>query len=146
MDIALIVKSRRAASTRQSSVQATSACRPSVSRSRRSVVTSKPRWSLIAVTVPCFSPVGADFSPAAVSSCHHALRRVGRGEVDVGDRALGQRVAHAAADQARPRQRVQHGTQRGIAQEMRRRHARRRRLGHAPWPGTIRPSRNWAGT
>ena len=41
---------------------------------------------------------------------------------------------------------VQHGTERGIPEKMRRRHPRGRRLGHAPWPGTIRPSRNWAGT
>ena len=69
IDIALMVKSRRAASSRQSSVNATTACRPSVSTSRRSVVISTGRSASTAVTVPCARPVGTTLIPAAVSRC-----------------------------------------------------------------------------
>ena len=66
-DMALMVKSRRAASLRQSSVQATVAWRPSVSTSWRSVVISNGRPSITAVTVPCARPVGTTRIAAARS-------------------------------------------------------------------------------
>jgi hypothetical protein len=61
---AFTVKSRRSASPRQSEVKATRALRPSVSTSWRKVVTSKPRFPEITVTVPWSMPVGCTFSPA----------------------------------------------------------------------------------
>ena len=69
-----MVKSRREASCRQSVVNATTAWRPSVSTSRRSVVTSKPRPATTAVTVPCASPVGTTFTPAC---CNAAITTSG---------------------------------------------------------------------
>jgi hypothetical protein len=64
----LKVKSRRSASSSQSSVKATTARRPSVSTSRRRVVSSYGRPSTIAVTVPCFRPVGTVLIFAAWSA------------------------------------------------------------------------------
>ena len=58
IDIALKVKSRRAASSSQSVPNSTTACRPSVSTSRRNVVTSNFRPAITAVIVPCSTPVG----------------------------------------------------------------------------------------
>ncbi len=65
MDIALIVKSRRAASSTQSVVQATSAWRPSVTTSRRRLVTSMGVRAITAVSVPCARPVSKTRKPAA---------------------------------------------------------------------------------
>ena len=65
--MALIVKSRRAASRTKSSVNATSAWRPSQATSRRSVVISKRRSSASVVTVPCARPVGIAGRPARSS-------------------------------------------------------------------------------
>ena len=62
------MKSRRWASSAQSSVKATTARRPSVATSRRRVVISKGWPPEIAVTVPCSIPVGTAFSPAAFSA------------------------------------------------------------------------------
>ena len=53
-----MVKSRRSASSRPSSVKATTAWRPSVVTSRRRVVTSNGLPSTMAVSVPCSMPVG----------------------------------------------------------------------------------------
>ena len=118
IDMALMVKSRRAASSRQSSVQATSAWRPSVASSRRSVVTSKPRWPLIAVTVPCLRPVGADFSPAASQGRD---RPRPAGPAWRGRHRRPARPASASRTQPptrrAPRQRVEHGGQRGVGEE-----------------------------
>jgi hypothetical protein len=95
------VKSRRAASSRQSSVKATVAWRPSVETSRRSVVTSTGPASSTAVTVPCARPVGTTLIPASLEQIDHLLGRVAGGDVDIGDRHAQQRVAHRAADEAR---------------------------------------------
>ena len=98
---ALTVKSRRAASAVQSRPKRTTAWRPSVSMSSRSVVTS------IAAAVDdqghacrarCRS---ARLQPAAVGPRRDVVRRRGRGEVDLADRQPDQRVAHGAADDAR---------------------------------------------
>ena len=62
-----MVKSRRAASAAQSSVKATVARRPSVSRSQRKVVTSTTVPDATAVTVPWAIPVGTALMPAASS-------------------------------------------------------------------------------
>ena len=97
-----MVKSRRAASSRQSSVKATTARRPKVSTSRRKVVTSNGRPSATTVTVPCSIPVGTALSPAASAS---ADTLSGRASVAMSMSATGrpmQRVAHAAADEERP--------------------------------------------
>jgi hypothetical protein len=63
----LIVKSRRAASSRQSLEKATVARRPSVETSRRSVVISIGPPASTAVTVPCAMPVGITLIPACCS-------------------------------------------------------------------------------
>src|SRR5580698_7926832 len=62
-----MVKSRRAASSSQSSVKATTAWRPSVSRSRLRLVTSNGWPFTIAVMVPCSNPVGTVLIPALSS-------------------------------------------------------------------------------
>ena len=119
--MALIVKSRRAASARQSSVNATTACRPSVSTSRRRVVTSKPRPSATAVTVPCAIPVGTARISAACSAsvtCS-GVRGVARSISTTLRRR--QRVAHRATDHARLGQRRHHCGQCRLRQEGRRR-------------------------
>ena len=104
-----MVKSRRAASSAMSVEKATVAWRPKVSTSRRKVVTSNGWPSLTTVTVPCSMPVGTGCRPAAAASGDHRLGAGVGGDVDVGDRAAEQRVAHAAADEeraeARPGQR-----------------------------------------
>ena len=66
--MALMVKSRLAASSCQSSVQATRAWRPSVSSSRRSVVISMFSPALSAVTVPWAMPVAMVRMPAWCSA------------------------------------------------------------------------------
>ena len=66
--MALMVRSRRAASAAKSSVNSTSAWRPSQATSRRSVVISKCRRFAIVLTVPCASPVGIAGRPARSSS------------------------------------------------------------------------------
>ena len=58
MLIALIVKSRRAASSSNERVNATSACLPSQFWSMRSVVISNDSFTTTNVTVPCLIPVG----------------------------------------------------------------------------------------
>ena len=81
--------------------KATVAWRPKVSTSRRKVVTSNGWPSLTTVTVPCSMPVGTGCRPALAASGDHRLGTGVGGEVDVGDRAAEQRVAHAAADEER---------------------------------------------
>ena len=66
--MALIVRSRRAASAAKSSVNSTSAWRPSQATSRRSVVISKCRPFAIVLTVPWARPVGIAGRPARSSS------------------------------------------------------------------------------
>ena len=73
-----MVKSRRAASPSQSSVNATVARRPSVSTSRRSVVISYTAPSTTAVTVPWARPVGMTLMPRPWSS---AITRSGGASV-----------------------------------------------------------------
>ena len=67
-DRVLMVKSRRAASAIQSSVNNTLARLPYVSTSTRSVVTSKWASSMTAVTVPWSMPLGTARMPALSKS------------------------------------------------------------------------------
>ena len=97
---ALIVKSRRRASSAKSRPKRTLARRPSVSTSWRSVVVSIGRPSTISVTVPCATPVGATPKPAAFARAHHDLR-ASRSWRDRNRRAAGR-----AADRAPRRRRA----------------------------------------
>ena len=99
IDIALMVKSRRAASCCQSAVKATTACRPSVSTSRRSVVISIPIPSTTAVTVPCARPVGTTLIPAA---CSAFITTSGGNGVARSMSATGRSPAHPAPRRPRP--------------------------------------------
>ena len=78
-----MVKSRRAASSRQSVAKATVARRPSVLTSRRSVVTSTCRPAGCAVTVPWSIPVGMARMPACLEPGDDLAGPVQRGGVDV---------------------------------------------------------------
>ena len=100
-DSALMVKSRRAASSFQSSVKATVARRPSVDTSRRSVVISNGWPSLTAVTVPWSIPVGTALILRLLEPRDHFVGRDPGGKIDVADRQAEQIVAHRAADVAR---------------------------------------------
>ena len=95
-----MVKSRRAASSFQSSVKATVARRPSVETSRRRVVISNGWPSLTAVTVPWSIPVGTALILACSSRADHFFGRDPGREVDVADRQAEQVVADRAADVA----------------------------------------------
>ncbi len=103
------MKSRRAASSCQSSVKATVACRPSVARSQRSVVTSTGPPGSTAVTVPCAEAGRHDLDAVALEQRDHPLGRMGRCQVDIGDVDAEQGVAHRAADEAHlARRRAEH--------------------------------------
>jgi len=75
-----MVKSRRAASSSIASEKATVALRPSVSTSRRKVVTSKGVPCTTTVMVPWSMPVGTGFNPAARAS---STTRSGRASVAI---------------------------------------------------------------
>ena len=106
--MALMVKSRRAASARQSSVKATTrvaAVGLDVAPQRGDLEAASVR----APRSPCHgrgrsAPRGCR-RPASAASPARAARR---GQVDVGDRPAGQRVAHRAADHPRLGQRRHH--------------------------------------
>ena len=95
-----MVKSRRAASSFQSSVNATVARRPSVETSRRRVVISDGWPSLTAVIVPCSMPVGTALILRRLQPRHDLVRREPCREIDVADGSAEQFVAHRAADVA----------------------------------------------
>ena len=97
----MIVKSRRAASSAQSSVKATVARRPSVATSRRRVVTSTGVPAATAVIVPCAIPVGTALIRAASSrfTTSSGVSRVARSTSLCSEPEQG--VAHAAADEPR---------------------------------------------
>ena len=93
-----MVKSRRAASSFQSSVKATVARRPSVETSRRRVVISNGWPSLTAVTVPWSIPVGMALIFAASRAARPPPRADPGREVDVADGKAEELVADRAAD------------------------------------------------
>ena len=119
IDMALMVKSRRAASSRQSSVQATSACRPSVSTSRRKVVTSKPAHGP-ARRSPCraSSPVGEHLQPGRAQRGNDGLRAAaawrGRRRAPAAPPA---RRARSRPPPARPGSAASTAAERGVAQD-----------------------------
>ena len=78
----------------------------------------------------------------------HLLRRARRCQIDIGDRAARERIAHRAADHARLGQRRHDRGQRRIRQEGRRIDPQRGRVAHrgAAWPDTILPSSSRAGS
>ena len=138
-----MVKSRRAASARQSSVNATTACRPSVATSRRSVVTSKPRPSDHRGDRAMVQPRRHGADARRLQRRGHLLGVRGVARSISRDLAPRQRVAHRAADHARLGQRRHHRGQRRLRQEGRRsRSAAAGSIAHrgAAWPATIWPS------
>ena len=100
------MKSRRCASSPQSSVKATTARRPSVATSRRRVVISKglpPRDRRHRAVLDAGRH---GLQPRGLQRRGHLVRRQRGGDVDVADRLAEQGVAHAAADDSarnRPR-------------------------------------------
>ncbi len=95
------MKSRRSASRAKSRPKRTTAWRPSVSTSSRSVVTSTGSPAATSVTVPCSMPVGMARSFAALA---RAITAAGRAVVATSMSPGGQAqqgVAHGAAHQPR---------------------------------------------
>ena len=145
--MALMVKSRRAASSRQSAVQATSAWRPSVADVAaqagdldRFVVQHGGHRAMREAGLEHLQPGG--FQPLG-----DGLRRQRRGDVHVMHRQPRQHVAHRAAHRPGARQRRQH-RRRGAPRQHRGRgsgpwadrRADRRSPAASAWPGTDRPS------